>query len=117
MDSPLFASPANENISSTQTIASDACQNSSGRQRGSASTASGSSHNEYCGDQTLFVSRNAAITRNASWANRGRRCADRANQPIARQASANRASDSRFTRVGSVAVDALSQMEDLARAA
>src|SRR6478735_8733618 len=71
IDRPLLATPAKDSISSTQTTASDACHSSSGRHLGSASTASGSSHSEYCGDHTLLVSRNAAITRNANWANRG----------------------------------------------
>ena len=42
------------------------------RRCGSASTASGTSHSENCGLHTLLVNRNAATTRKASWANRGR---------------------------------------------
>jgi len=82
MDKPVLASLSKYSMSSTQVIASDACQNSSGRQRGNASTTNRSSHNEYCGDHTLFVSRNAAMTRNASWANRGRRAAASPSRPI-----------------------------------
>ena len=105
--------PAKENISSTQTTTSDSCQNISGRQRGSASTASGRSQSEYCGDHTLFVSRKAAITRKASWANRGRRRTESPNQPIARQAMANRPSERALTKVGESAPGTLSQIRDL----
>ncbi len=51
--------PGTSSIVGTQTSASVACQSSSERQRGRASTASGSSHSEYCGLHTLFSSRNA----------------------------------------------------------
>ena len=54
---------------------SPACQIRKSRQRGRASTASGSSQSTYCGEYTLFVSRNAATTRNASCGSRGRRSA------------------------------------------
>ena len=42
------------------------------RRCGSASTASGTSHNENCGLHTLLVSRKTATTRNANCATRGR---------------------------------------------
>ncbi len=54
-----------------------ACQASSARQDGRASTASGSSHSEYCGLHTLLVSRNAATTRKSNCGNRGLRGATR----------------------------------------
>lgn len=53
------------------------CQASSARQDGRASTASGSSHSEYCGLHTLLVSRNAATARKSSCGSRGRRGASR----------------------------------------
>jgi hypothetical protein len=49
------------------------CQARIARQDGRASTASGSSQSEYCGLQTLLVSRNAATTRSSSCGSRGRR--------------------------------------------
>ncbi len=55
------------------------CQASSARQDGRASTASGSSQSEYCGDHTLLVSRKAATTRKSSCGSRGRRGASRAS--------------------------------------
>ena len=63
------------------------CQASSARQDGRASTASGSSHSEYCGDHTLFVSRKAATTRKSSCGNRGRRGASRPSAATAPTAS------------------------------
>jgi hypothetical protein len=63
------------------------CQASSARQDGRASTASGSSHSEYCGLQTLLVSRNAATTRNSSCGSRGRRGAISASTSTAASAS------------------------------
>src|SRR6476469_271291 len=117
MDRPLLATPAKDSISSTQTTASDACHSSSGRHLGSASTASGSSHSEYCGDHTLLVSRNAAITRNANWANRGRRAADSPSQPIPTQASRNSARDRMFTKVGTSEPAVASQIFERVRVA
>ena len=49
------------------------CQARNAPQRGRASTASGSSQSTNCCDQTLLKIRNAATTRKASWASRGRR--------------------------------------------
>ena len=63
------------------------CQASSARQDGRASTASGSSQSEYCGDQTLFVSRKAATTTKSSWGSRGRRGASSASATTAPTAS------------------------------
>src|SRR6478752_9605918 len=112
MDRPLFATPAKDNISSTQTTASDACHSSSGRHRGRASTASGSSQSEYCGDHTLLVSRNAAMTRKASWANRGRLAADSPSQPIPAHAITNSDSDRTLTNVGTSEPGVASQIFD-----
>jgi hypothetical protein len=64
-----------------------ACQASSAGQDGRASTASGSSHSEYCGLQTLLVSRNAATTRNSSCGSRGLRGASSASATTAARAS------------------------------
>src|SRR5664279_3163223 len=82
-------------------MTSDACQNSRGR------------HREYCGDHTLLVSRNAAMIRNASWANLGRRRTDRPNQPIARHASRNSTRDNPLRKVGVSVPGVLSQMVEL----
>jgi hypothetical protein len=62
-------------------------------QRGRASTISGSSHSTYCWDQTLLKIRNAATTRNATWASRGRRGASRQSAAMAAQARKNSAYD------------------------
>lgn len=66
-------------------------QLSSRRQRGIARTASGTSHSEYCGLHTLFVSRNTATTRKHSCASRGRRGAVSATYATPRQPSRNSA--------------------------
>lgn len=71
--------------------ASMSIQLSSRRQRGIASTASGTSHSEYCGLQTLFVSRNTATTRKHSCARRGRRGAVSATYATPTQPSRNSA--------------------------
>ena len=63
------------------------CQASNTRQDGRASTASGSSQSEYCGLQTLLVSRNAAITRKSSCGSRGRRGAASPSRNTATSAS------------------------------
>jgi hypothetical protein len=65
--------PRNHSSRGIQTRHSAACQASSARQDGRASTASGSSQSEYCGLQTLLVSRNPATTRKSSCGSRGRR--------------------------------------------
>jgi hypothetical protein len=70
---PLDPVPRNQSSRGIQTRHSVTCQASSTRQDGRASTASGSSQSEYCGLQTLLVSRNAATTRNSSCGSRGRR--------------------------------------------
>src|ERR1700712_3660938 len=109
MDRPLLSTPANESISSIQTTTSENCQASTGRHRGRASVTRGSSQRLYCGDHTLLVSRNAATTRNISWATRGRRCEDRANQAMARHERPNRANDSTLRNVGESAPGLLSK--------
>jgi hypothetical protein len=68
-----------------------ACQASNARQDGRASTASGSSHSEYCGLQTLLLSRNTAITRKSSCGSRGRRGASNASRTTAASASSTAA--------------------------
>ena len=73
------------------------CQASSTRQDGRASTASGSSQSEYCGLQTLLVSRNAATTRNSSWGSRGRRGAASASTNTAASASRTTTAAGPFT--------------------
>lgn len=69
--------PRNHSSRGTQTRHSVTCQASSARQDGRASTASGSSQSEYCGDHTLLASRKAATTRKSSCGSRGRRGASR----------------------------------------
>ena len=49
------------------------CQTSSDVHRGRASTASGTSHNAYCGESILFSMMKPATSRNAIWPTRGRR--------------------------------------------
>src|SRR3546814_9966419 len=56
---------------------------------GKANTASGTSHREYCGLHTLFVSRKPATNRKHSCATRGRRCAVRATYPTPIQTATN----------------------------
>ena len=51
----------------------------------------------YCGDQTLFVIRNAASTRKHSCGSRGRRGAASASTAIATQAAAKKAADISFS--------------------
>jgi len=65
-------------IRGTQTSASIVIQASRIRVCGIASTASGTSHSEYCGLHTLFTRRKPATRRKASCATRGRRGALRA---------------------------------------
>ena len=60
--------------------------------------ASGSSQSTYCWDHTLPTTRNTATTRNASWANRGRRGAATVSTAIPIQASTNIARYSVFRR-------------------
>ena len=69
---PRLSVPRYQSIRGTHSSASAACQSSSERHFGRASTASGSSHSEYCGLHTLLSSRNPATSRKASWATRGR---------------------------------------------
>ena len=69
---PMFCSPYRNSIRGTHTSASIVIHASRIRRCGSASTASGTSHSENCGLHTLFVNRNAATTRNATCASRGR---------------------------------------------
>ena len=79
--------PRNHSSRGIHSRHSVACQASNAGQDGRASTASGSSHNEYCGLQTLLVSRNAATTRNSSCGSRGRRGAVNASTKTAASAS------------------------------
>src|SRR5271170_3429733 len=72
------------------------CHSRYGHSRGRASTASGTSQTTYCGDQTLFVIRNAASTRKHSCGRRGRRGAASASTAIAAQAAAKKTADSSF---------------------
>src|SRR4029450_2945445 len=72
-----------------QTAASTTIHSSTVRQRAIASTASGTSHSEYCGLHTLFVTRNPATTRNVSDATRGRRGAVTAITATATQTTAH----------------------------
>ena len=84
----------------THRRASNAIHDTSNHTRGTASTASGTSHSEYCGLHTLLVSRNTATMRNASCAIRG---VVRAVSPMAstaRQPSANSTSDTVFRVAG-----------------
>ena len=74
-----------------QTSAS--CHRTYGHQRGRASTASGTSQMTYCGDQTLFVIRNAASSRKHSCGSRGRRGAASASRAIAAKATTMAAAD------------------------
>ncbi len=60
------------------------------RQRGRASTASGSSQSTYCGEYTLLRSTNAATTRKASWTTLGRRGAASPSHAIPAQLSSIR---------------------------
>src|SRR5580693_10079156 len=76
---------------------SPTCHRAYGHHRGRASTASGTSQTTYCGDQTLFVIRNAASTRKHSWGRRGRRGAASASTAIAAQAAAKKAADRSFS--------------------
>ncbi len=75
---PLFWMPRKYIIRGTQTSASMVIQASRILVCGIASTASGTSHSEYCGLHTLFTSRKPATKRKASCATRGRRGAVRA---------------------------------------
>lgn len=70
---PLFCMPRKYIIRGTQTSASIVIQASRIRVCGIASTASGTSHSEYCGLHTLLTSRNPATMRKANCATRGRR--------------------------------------------
>jgi hypothetical protein len=70
---PLLPAPRNHSIRGTHISVSVACQARNIRQDGRASTASGTSHSEYCGLQTLFASRNTAAVRNSTCGSRGRR--------------------------------------------
>ena len=76
-------------IRGTHTSASIVIHASRIRRCGNASTASGTSHSEYCGLHTLFVNRNAATTRNATCVRRGRCLAVSAMYPIATQHETN----------------------------
>lgn len=71
--SPRFCRPRKYIIRGTHTSASSVIQASRIRVCGIASTASGTSHSEYCGLHTLLTSRNPATSRNASCATLGRR--------------------------------------------
>src|SRR6056297_828289 len=53
------------------------------RHFGLAMAASGTSHKTYCGEYTLPESTNAAMTKNATWARRGRFLVERASTAIA----------------------------------
>ncbi|KXP08264.1 hypothetical protein AXK57_17550 [Tsukamurella pulmonis] len=70
---PLFWMPRKYIIRGTQTRASIVIQATRIRVCGIASTASGTSHSEYCGLHTLFTNRKPATSRKASCATRGRR--------------------------------------------
>ncbi len=72
---------------------SASCHSRYGHSRGRASTASGTSQTTYCGDQTLFVIRNAASSRKHSCGSRGRRGAARASRAIAAKATTSAAAD------------------------
>ena len=74
---PFSPVPRNQSSRGTHTRHSVACQASSARHDGRASTASGTSQSEYCGLQTLLVSRKPATVRKSSCGNRGRRGASR----------------------------------------
>ena len=65
--------PAKYDMWATHSSASNTIHGSRTRALGIASTASGTSHSEYCGLHTLLVSRNAAMTRKDSCAIRGQR--------------------------------------------
>jgi hypothetical protein len=73
---------------------SASCHSRYGHSRGRASTASGTSQTTYCGDQTLFVIRNAASSRKHSCGSRGRRGAASASRAIAAKATIRAAADS-----------------------
>src|SRR5262249_15243257 len=60
---------------------------------GRASTTSGTSQTTYCGDQTLLVTKNAAVSRKISCSNRGRLGAATASAMTPTQAIRNRAAD------------------------
>ncbi len=70
---PLFCMPRKYIIRGTHTRASIVIHANRIRVCGIASTASGTSHSEYCGLHTLFTRRNPATMRNANCATRGRR--------------------------------------------
>ena len=70
-----------------QYTVSNAAQPKTNRQRGRASTSSGTSHMEYCGLHTLFVIMKASVARNATWPTRGvRGAAKMTSQAKARSA-------------------------------
>ena len=71
--SPLFCMPRKYIIRGTQTRASIVIHASRSRVCGIASTASGTSHSEYCGLHTLLNSRKNATVRNRICATRGSR--------------------------------------------
>ena len=87
-----------------------ACQASSAFQDGRASTASGSSHSEYCGLHTLLVSRNAATARNSSCGSRGRRGASRPSASTATSATST-ATAARLFTCGAGLPEPLSRVE------
>ena len=84
----------------THSSASNAIHVSSSRTRGTASTASGTSHSEYCGLHTLLVSRKNATTRNANCATRGVTGAVRPITRTTRHASANSTNETVFSVAG-----------------
>ena len=68
---PLLPVPRYQYSLGNHRNASVACQASSARQDGRASTASGTSHSEYCGLHTLLVTRKPTSSRNSSCGSRG----------------------------------------------
>ena len=84
----------------THSRASNAIHGSSTFTRGTASTASGTSHSEYCGLHTLLVSRKNATIRNANWAMRGVVAAVSPITSTATQPAANNTNDTMFNVAG-----------------
>jgi hypothetical protein len=80
--------------------ASTACQARIARHEGRASTASGTSHSEYCGDQTLFTSRKPATSRNSSCGSRGRVRATMARPPTPQTTATVASATQRLRTVG-----------------
>ena len=97
---PLLATPWKYDMWAIHSSASNAIHGNSTFTRGTASTASGTSHSEYWGLHTLLVRRKIATMRNASCAMRGVVAAVKPITRTATQPSANSTSDTMFRVAG-----------------